>query len=141
MGRQGVRSEWRHVPPAVRHRVDLLLGSAVVGTTAVQGAGPGGIQARHPGIALLYDAGLMAARVGTGLVPTYREGAMVRVRNEANEERPWPGGGRRSSTPIKERSSPVSGSQGCSRRRALRSAWMAAAERSTTCSSSGYGEL
>ena len=37
MGRQGVRSEWRDVPPAVRQRVDELLGSAVVGTTAVQG--------------------------------------------------------------------------------------------------------
>lgn len=70
----------------------IAFGVAVQGTTPVAGAGAGGIQGRHPGIGLFFDSGLMAARVGTGLAQTYREGGMVRVRNEQNAERPWPAG-------------------------------------------------
>ena len=51
----------------------------------------------------------------------------------------WLGSSPRYSTPIKGRSSPVGRSQACWRRRTWRSAWMVAAEPSTTCSSNGCG--
>ena len=71
---------------------NVTFGVGVQGTTATSGTNPGGVPARHPGISIFYDKGKIAARVGTGIHPTWKDGEVKRVRDEAGAEKPWPPG-------------------------------------------------
>ena len=109
-----------------------------------------GDHAAQPGVDQRHHLRSAAARLhvpdgGDGLVQPLRAGLAV-VEHAGREvsawrrwTRRWRRAGPRSSTPIKERSSRPRRSPAGWRSAAWRSAWMAAAGRSTTCSSSGCG--
>lgn len=69
---------------------NIVFGVGVQGQTAVSGAAPGGLPARHPGLSIFYDKAKVAGRVGTGLAPAWKDGEVKRVRDEAGAERAWP---------------------------------------------------
>lgn|GEM_PF-1990791 len=72
---------------------NVFFGVAVQGATSPAGAGVGGVTARHPGISLFFEKGLVAARVGSGtLMAAFKDGDVHRVHDEAGKERPWPAG-------------------------------------------------
>ncbi|MFM8980725.1 MAG: tetratricopeptide repeat protein [Planctomycetia bacterium] len=71
---------------------NIFFGVAVQGATGTSGQGAGGIPSRHPGVLLCFEKGLVAARIGTGLSPQWKDGEVKRVRDEAGAERAWPQG-------------------------------------------------
>jgi tetratricopeptide (TPR) repeat protein len=52
---------------------NIVFGVAVQGTTATSGPTAGAVPARHAGIAVFYDKGKVAARIGTGFLPDWKE--------------------------------------------------------------------
>ena len=106
-------------------------------------AGRSGMELRHH----VHPApvGLRVSDGGPGLVQPLRAG-LGNCRSLSTDSSAgtrsrgrWRPGGRRFSIPTRARSSPATRSRPCCGRPACRSAWMAAAGRSTTSSSSGSG--
>jgi tetratricopeptide (TPR) repeat protein len=70
---------------------NITFGVGVQGATSVTGNNVGGVPARHPGFTLLYDKGNVAARIGTGLDPEFKDGEVKRVRDKTSgKELEWP---------------------------------------------------